>query len=149
MSISHDELVRAGEKWLKKSNGARFVLSELRASTRHGEIPDLIGWKSGYSVLIECKISRSDFITDKKKFFRMYPESGMGNFRLFLCPDDLIKPEDLPDGWGLLYYSPDRKNIKRVVCWKGNIVSDTEQLKCFGADYRSEVAMLVSYIARG
>ena len=146
---THDDLIKAGERWLKKSNGARIVLSELRAAKRQGEIPDIIGFKSGFSILIECKTSRSDFLADKKKHFRINPYIAMGNYRLFLCPDDLIKPEELPDGWGLLYYSPDRKNLKRVVCWKGNIIGYSGGLKCFDANYRSEVAMLVSFIARG
>lgn len=145
--ITHDELVKAGAKWLKKSNGSRIVLTEMVTSNL--EIPDIIGFKSGFSILIECKTSRSDFLVDKKKSFRIYPEDGMGNYRLFLCPDNLIKPDELPEGWGLLYYSPDRKELKRVVCWKGNIVGFTGGLKCFDANYRSEVAMLVSYIARG
>ncbi len=147
-NITHDELVRAGIKWLLKTIGARFALSELRASTTSGEIPDIIGFKSGYSVLIECKTSRSDFLIDKKKHFRQYPDMGMGNYRLFLCPAGLIKPEELPNGWGLLYYNSNEKYLKRIICWKGNIVCSTEQLKCFSADYRSEVSMLVSYIAR-
>ena len=148
MNITHDELVKAGSNWLTKTIGSRFTLTELRTVNTYGEEPDIICWKSGYSILIECKVSRADFLVDKKKIFRQYPEYGIGNYRLFLCPEDLIKPEELPEGWGLLYYSPDCKYLKRVVCWKSNIVSNSGNLTSFIANSKSEVSMLVSYIAR-
>jgi len=31
------------------------------------EIPDVIGFGSGFSIVIECKVSRADFLQDKKK----------------------------------------------------------------------------------
>ena len=144
--ITHDELVIAGEKWLKRSIGVRFTLSEL--VTAAGEIPDIIGWKSGFSILIECKTSRADFLTDKKKFFRRYPYEGMGTYRLYLCPTGLIHSDELPKGWGLLYYDPDKKYLDRIVCFKRNIISDSGRFKAFIPNYKNEVALLVSHIAR-
>lgn len=144
--ITHDELIAVGRKWLTKTIGARFTLSEL--ATAAMEIPDIIGWKSGFSILIECKTSRADFLADKKKFFRRFPYEGMGTYRLYLCPTGLIHSDELPKGWGLLFYDPDKKGLERIVCWKGNIVANAGKLKAFHPHYKNEVAMLVSYIAR-
>lgn len=145
MNITHDKLVKAGINWFKKDLRTNVVLSESRGFG--GEIPDIIAWKSGFSFLIECKISKADFLEDQKKHFRIYPDRGMGHYRLFLCPIGLIKPEELPNGWGLLYF--DGKKVNRVICWKGNIFSISEQLKQFRPDYQSEVRLLSSYIRRG
>ena len=143
-NITHDELVKAGIDWFKNDLKSKIVLSESRGFG--GEIPDVIAWKSGFSFLIECKNSRSDFLADQKKYFRIFPDQGMGHYRLFLCQKDLIKPEELPNGWGLLYF--DGKKISRIVCWKGNIFSISEQLKQFEPDYKQEVRLLSSYIRR-
>lgn len=70
------------------------------------EQPDVIGWVGlGYSWLIEVKVSRADFLKDKKKFQRLYPEKGMGDERYYLAPAGLIKLSELPDRWGLLEWS--------------------------------------------
>ena len=143
-NITHDELVKAGIDWFKNDLKSKIVLSESRGFG--GEIPDVIAWKSGFSFLIECKNSRSDFLADKKKHFRVNPYIGMGNYRLLLCPIGLIHSDELPKGWGLLYF--DGKKTERIVCWKGNIFSIDEKVKCFDANYRSEVRLLSSYIRR-
>jgi hypothetical protein len=147
-SALHDELCKQGQRWLKKTIGARLAISEMVCCNTYGEIPDVIGWKGGYSILIECKTSRSDFKVDAKKIFRQFPEFGMGTFRLYLCPDGLIKPEELPEGWGLLYYSPERKTLKRVECFKGNIVMESGNLKFQASHFKSERDLLLSYVSR-
>jgi hypothetical protein len=144
----HNELCRQGKRWLEKTIGARLAISEIVCNSIWGEIPDVIGWKSGYSLLIECKTSRADFKADSKKIFRMNPDYGMGTFRLYLCPDETIKPDELPKGWGLLYYSPDRKSLKRVECFKGNIVSPSGNLSYFHSNFESEKDLLLSYACR-
>jgi hypothetical protein len=66
-------------------------------------MPDAIGWKrANHSVLVECKISRADFLADRAKPFRTKPEQGVGGERFYLTPPALIKAEELPVGWGLL-----------------------------------------------
>lgn len=68
------------------------------------EIADVIGFgSSGHSVLIEVKVSRGDFLSDKKKPFRQHPQLGVGRNRYYCCPTGLIKKEELPEGWGLIY----------------------------------------------
>ena len=67
------------------------------------EIPDVFGWNYWATVLIEVKVSRSDFLADAKKSFRQQPEEGVGAFRYYCSPEGLITEVDLPDKWGLLW----------------------------------------------
>src|SRR5205814_6217460 len=86
--------------WLRQY-GCGVVLSEQSCAS--GETPDAIGWKRGcHSVVIECKISRNDFLADKEKPFRVKSRSGMGCERFYMVPAGLVLSGELPDGWGLL-----------------------------------------------
>lgn len=82
----------------------------------------------GHSVLIEAKVSRSDFLADRRKPFRQTPEYGMGSQRFYICPKGMIKKEELPDGWGLIYVYPDGKAVKQYSPWSGNIAERAEPL---------------------
>lgn len=116
MSFSHSELIQRAERWLLKTKGCGFALRELSNCGRAGgfvEIPDVIGWKYGRSHLIECKTSWQDFLSDKSKKFRIYPEMGMGNFRYYFCLPGVINKQDLPDKWGLIYIYP--KGARQIV----------------------------------
>jgi hypothetical protein len=98
--VTHAQLIRAAEAWLR-SYRCHIVLSEQTADS--GEVPDVIGWRSNcHSIVIECKVSRADFLADKKKPVRQKPELGMGCERFYLTPKDLLRDSDLPQGWGLL-----------------------------------------------
>jgi len=114
--MTHDDCVGYAALYLSRGHrGCKVVLPEF--FTHNDELPDVIGfstgcirndrWNSGvYSMLIEVKVSRGDFFADRKKSFRMRPEKGMGDFRYYCCPKGLIRKEELPDGWGLLYVYP-------------------------------------------
>ncbi|MHD0644771.1 hypothetical protein ACYPKM_04000 [Pseudomonas aeruginosa] len=97
----HKQLVQLGVKWMKK-NGFGVVASELTCFGSR-EQPDVIGFRSESSAIIEAKASRADFLADKKKPERYIPGKGLGIYRFYLCPEGLIKPDELPTGWGLLY----------------------------------------------
>lgn len=107
--VTHSDLIKIGARWLKKHEqnslipNCSFIVSELTTATSTGEIPDIIGWCSWVSVLIEVKVSRADFLRESNKVFRNIPENGIGEFRFFLCPKNLIIPSELPENWGLLY----------------------------------------------
>ena len=61
-----------------------IILSEQYCAS--GEVPDVIGWKgSCQSVLVECKVSRSDFLADANKPFRLKPEEGLGSRRFYMA----------------------------------------------------------------
>jgi hypothetical protein len=98
--IAHARLVLAAARWLKRA-GYPIVVTEM--ATSYQEVPDAIGLGAGGSTLIECKISRADFLSDSKKFFRVCPSSGMGAKRYYLCPANLIASDEVPEGWGLIY----------------------------------------------
>ncbi len=99
--MTHQQLVRLAEQWLRGRYRCGIVLSEQSCAS--GETPDVIGWKgSCRSVVVECKISRADFFADREKPFRKDPELGMGCERLYLLPQGLIGKHELPPKWGLL-----------------------------------------------
>lgn len=86
--------------WLRRYR-CGVVLSEQACVS--GEMPDAIGWKKAcHSVLVECKVSRADFLADREKPFRQKPETGVGCERYYLASKGLIRTEELPAGWGLL-----------------------------------------------
>src|SRR5262245_22691523 len=98
--MTHEKLVREAVAWLRRY-GCGVVLSEQSCAS--GEMPDAIGWKRAcHSVLVECKISRADFLADREKPCRKKPESGVGCERFYLTPPSLLRVEELPAGWGLL-----------------------------------------------
>lgn len=101
--MTHSELVKYSSRWLLNQNIVRVTLEEFGAGN-NGEIPDVIGFgRFGNSVVIECKVSRSDFLRDHKKPFRK--ENGMGKYRLFSCPWGLININELPEKWGLVWFN--------------------------------------------
>lgn len=120
ISFTHADLCVLAVKWLKRPNsqhghGCHIAVSEVKTGWS-GEIPDAIGfraagWKDG-SVVVEVKVSRSDFLADKKKPHRQ-DGKGVGNFRYFMCPEGMIQPDELPPKWGLLWVNS-RGHIKAV-----------------------------------
>lgn len=72
--MKHKDLNDLGEKFLK--TGYRFkykcqvIVKELKSSSN--EIPDVIGFYSGGSVIIESKTSKADFNRDKKKIIEIW-----------------------------------------------------------------------------
>lgn len=103
--ITHRNLCIKAAKYLRNQGIERFhrcqyVVCELE---RAGESPDAFGWGGSTTQLIEVKISRSDFLSDKKKYWRKYPQYGLAKYRSYLCPENLIKLDELPEKWGLLY----------------------------------------------
>jgi len=87
-------------RWLR-SYRCGVVLSEQACVS--GEMPDALGWKQAcHSVLVECKVTRADFLADRAKPFRVKAEKGVGSERFYVTPPGLIHSTELPLGWGLL-----------------------------------------------
>ena len=98
--MTHAQLVEKAVRWLR-SYCCGVVLSEQACVS--GEMPDAIGWKQAcHSVLVECKVTRADFLADRAKPFRQKPQMGVGSERFYFTPPALVKIEELPSGWGLL-----------------------------------------------
>ena len=129
---THKKMVRRMCAWLKMQRMSTVIIAELRTS--NSETPDVIAWHGGASILIECKVSRGDFLADHKKWFRNREKDGMGDTRYIAAPRGLIKPDEVPDGWGL--YEVDKQ------------VHLTKEARHMTADKRRECIMLVSAVRR-
>jgi hypothetical protein len=100
-ATKHAHLVALAADWLRYRYGCGIVLSEQYCAS--GEVPDVIGWKAScQSVLVECKVSRSDFLADTHKVCRLHPEEALGSKRLYMAPAGMIASHELPKHWGLL-----------------------------------------------
>jgi hypothetical protein len=129
--MTHTELTSKASKWLNKHDeniivpNCPTITTELKTATTFGEIPDIIGWCSHASVLIEVKVSRSDFLKDRKKKFRKFPELGVGELRYYCCEPGIINIDDLPKKWGLLIYFDNKILIvKKAEIQEANINSE-------------------------
>jgi hypothetical protein len=112
MSKRHDELVALAVRWLRNTNKCALVAAE-RTEWRSGENPDAIGWMpDGFSILVECKVSREDFLVDQRKPHRIV--GGMGRQRWYLTDLGVLRPDMLPDGWGLVERHANGRLYRRV-----------------------------------
>ena len=141
----HKDLCMKAEAFLRKAMGCSTAVNELKCRTKTREIPDAIGWKKNKSVLIECKTPRSDFLVDKKKKFRTNPELGMGDFRFCLCPEGVIKPEDLPEKWGLIY---DIEGVLEMIIGPRGKGWVTSKAHFIGGNKEAEMSLLLSALRR-
>lgn len=144
--FSHRDLCFKATKYLRnkgiESTGlimpshfkCQYVVCELE---RVGESPDAFGFGGSSTQLIEVKVSRSDFLSDKKKFWRKFPEHGIGKFRSYLCPEVLIRETDLPKYWGLLWINKKGK-ITEIVKPQAQTCCHIEELKLIVSILRRE-----------
>ena len=127
---SHDELSVIVAKWLKKHEQNILIPNcatvAIDMKTLEQEKPDVIGWNGSCSIMIEVKVSRSDFLCDFKKPFRKNPEKGVGQYRYYCCPYGLIKEDEVPENWGLLYLNDKNKIeiIKVAEMQKSNMIAE-------------------------
>ena len=148
---THKQLILIAYRWVLKNASCGCAFKELVSVS--GEIADVIGFGSwGHSVLIEVKVSRSDFLADKKKPFRIIPEKGMGKFRYYMCTKGLIKIDDLPIGWGLIYVDEKGKALCVYNPYKRNIDKETNLVinghKGFDQNLKSEHSLMYSALRR-
>lgn len=119
--FTHSQLCKMALNWLKRpqsrgGHGCKVAIDECRTGW-NGEIPDALGYRFDGSymdgtVLVECKVSRSDFMADKGKEHRT--AGGVGNWRYFMAPEGLISPDELPSRWGLVEVNK-RGHIQTIV----------------------------------
>lgn len=97
--MTHAELVQVAAKWLRR-RGCSVVLTEPVFADC--ESPDAIGWRYGDSTMVECKVSRADFLADTNKQARKRGRR-LGNRAYYLAPAGLITANEVSArGWGLL-----------------------------------------------
>lgn len=109
--MTHDELVARAARWLRNTERCSLVLVEPQGMI---ERPDVIGFSFHGSIMVEAKISRSDFRRDLRKISRhpLGAEYGYGQRRYYIVTPHLLEPDEIPEQWGLLYAYP--RIIKRV-----------------------------------
>lgn len=113
-NITHDGLADWCAKRLT-GMGYPYAWSNL-TSASHGELPDVLGVTAwGKTIMVEVKVSRSDFLADKNKPWRKNPEMGMGDYRVYLAPEGIIKPDEVPYGWSLWEIYGKKKPMLRIV----------------------------------
>lgn len=109
-----------GNMYCSKCN---IIVTEI--TTFASEKPDVLGFANDTNtVMLEAKISRADFLKDAKKPFRQNPETGMGNFRLYIAPVGLITPHELPENWGLI--EVDEKDKCKIIEYAKRQTSNIE-----------------------
>lgn len=134
-SMDHQQLCERAARWLHSRFRLRIVLVELR-TIRTIEQPDVIGWdNNGWSVLVEAKTSRADFLKDKRKRCRRLAGEGnaarastagygMGQEKWFFAPPGIIRAGELPEGWGLAEICPRGEGtmVRVIVPAKGTVL---------------------------
>lgn len=111
-NYTHDEIAEVGAAWVRRQ-GCPYVFANVRL-TETVEQPDVIGFNFSESWMLEAKVSRADFLADKKKPFRT-DGTGMGKYRGYIAKEGIIKPEEVPHGWWLLEVYGKHKPLVRVV----------------------------------
>jgi hypothetical protein len=134
--VTHAQLVAKAIAWLR-SYRCGVILSEQACGS--GEIPDAIGWKAAcHSVLVECKVSRGDFLADRAKPFRQNPCSGVGCERFYLVPRGMVQPTELVPGWGLLEYF--ERRVERTLASRKDLRT--------AEGFRTEMNLLLASLRR-
>lgn len=143
---THKDLVNIAYNWILRRSSCGVAFKEFNTNACNGEYPDVIGFGTwGHSVLVEVKISRSDFFADRKKFFRIHPEQGMGTQRFYCCPSGLLKKEDMPSGWGLIWVNEKGKATMVHSPYTGNIA---ERHQGFQKNIKAEHGLMYSALRR-
>lgn len=118
MNIEHTNLCyKTAEKFIKDVALIEYKCIYL------SEEPDVIVFDSyGNTTLYEVKISRPDFWNDFKKpqriqvkkkrelIYTLYP--SLGKERYYVCHKKLIEIDELPEGWGLIWYDKDTDKFR-------------------------------------
>lgn len=93
---------------LCKRTAERFVrtMAIYESTMLLSEKPDVLNFdSSGRTWLYEIKMSRSDFLADRKKYCREEHHIGQfGDYRYFVCDGDFIRADEIPEGWGLYHF---------------------------------------------
>jgi len=136
---SHKRLVKAAAAWLRR-RGFTVVATEVAGS---GEVPDAIGFANGWGgwrevTLIECKASRQDFLSDRRKRYRIDPALGMAGHRYYLGTEEVFKDDEAPAGWGIL----------RPAAYGGGLTEERKPVTFEARNTEAEIDLLLSLLRR-
>jgi len=141
---THSELCDKTAKYLQTTGDGHIVAIELHSELK--EIPDVYAVYRHFTIMCEIKASRSDFRKDKRKSFRIRPSEGVGTYRYYVCPENLIKVEDLPPKWGLIWVFED--GSVRMIKGKAFKHKRNDNAHTFQANYRLEYKAMYSLLRR-
>ena len=137
----HYELCRKGAAFLRNRKNwglhGPWLWAAVELVTQAAENCDIWATNGYESVVVEVKVSRSDFLRDKKK---LHMQPGMerlltGNYRYYLAPEGIIGEGDLPEGYGLL-------------TWNGKKISKAKDAAKRTVTNGADLAMLCSILRR-
>ncbi|NDV19085.1 hypothetical protein GO013_06580 [Pseudodesulfovibrio sp. JC047] len=133
--MTHAQVVKKAKDWLRLAKKCNPVFAE-RGGQVINEFPDAIGFTAHETIVVECKVSKSDLLADKKKPFRS--EGGLGDQRYYMLPASLYDECEDHDwgGWGVVLCGPDRAT-KQV--WGMKSADFTSNLKVERDFLRSRV----------
>lgn len=124
----HDYLVHRAARWLRGTRKCAVVATE-KSPPQIMVIPDAIGWtRDGYSVVVECKVSREDYLADRRKISR---KAGilLGDERWYLAPPGVLGASDMEPGVGLLELgSHSLRKIVKATCRGRSIAERAETI---------------------
>ena len=125
----HYDLCVAGAKWLRSRKNCewcegRWKYVAVEVCVNGCENPDLWAFNGWSTIVVEVKVSRSDYLNDQKKRWHQpgREQTLAGNYRYYLTPKNLLTAAELPDGVGLLEW--DGKQIIRTIRAKRHEVSN-------------------------
>ena len=125
----HYRLCCEGARWLRNRKNCeycdgRWKYVAVEVCVNGCENPDIWAFNGWSTLVVEVKVSRSDYLNDKKKVWQLpgNEECLAGNYRYYLTPKDLLTAEELPEGVGLLEY--DGKHIVRTIRAKRHNISN-------------------------
>ncbi len=138
--VTHEELRKLAVRWLTNTCKCSVVLSELVSAAF--ETPDAIGWRFGTSTLVECKVSRSDWLRNADKP-SVRAGRAVGCRKYFLTPAELISPGDLGESTGMSEYG---------LLWTGQAsagyVKVVKEAQLVESNQQQEIRMLTSALRR-
>ena len=140
----HDDIQDIVAAYLMTAGRIRIVCKEARS--KHREVPDIYAVDRKGTYMVEVKVSHKDFLADSRKPFRRRPKEGVGKWRYYACPEGIIKPEEVPVKWGLIYVYDDG----RVEIIKGKkFPGDKDENKyTFQQNYELEYWMVYALIRK-
>ncbi len=139
----HYDLCVLGAKWLRSRKNVerfegqwRYITVEMCVNAC--ENPDIWAFNGWSTIVVEVKVSRSDFFNDKKKVWQLpgNEECLAGNYRYYLTPKGMLSANDLPEGVGLLEF--DGKRICRTIPAKRHSVSNHADMLIMASLLRRE-----------
>lgn len=135
--LNHRQLCEAGARWLTKVVNWNYRCQRvvIEFCSVANENPDLFGLRGTKNLCVEVKVSRSDFKADAKKKHRT-ESKGIGATRYYMTPINLISPDEIKNGWGLIYFD-------------GKAFTIAKESEYFSErDFYSELAIMESLVRR-